>query len=603
MSNNIEVVIEASNNTKAGIAKAEQAFDKFGKNVESSLDKVNQASEEVINQERGFNKLGQGLDRVGMTALGMNSALETATAGLEGLDAIQNGAEREATRLARAQIDVEQATLDAAQASLDHTQALQDEEQALLDVGQTEIDTTQAKLDAKQADLDLATAQEEYDEALKKHGKNSEEARQAAIDLEQAKIDQMQASQDLEQAVADEGQALIDLDQSMADAKQSTIDAKSAQLDLNEAMLEANPSRLQEAINAVGTYGSVIALGLTSISALSAANVKATATSVASTAALGAHKVAVMASTAAQWAMNVAMSANPIGLVIVAIAALAAGLVYAYKNSKDFRVFVQQAFDGVKIAGSALAGVLLWGFKQITMAWLNTASAILDGAEKAFGWIPGIGDKVKGANEAFKGMRTSVDRNFDAMIDKTKEWSRSATESFRTRKLKADISDWESKISTAKKSLKNLPNEKKAKVLADIAQLEAKVKKAKQELASVKNKTVYLTTYEERKRGGFGGKAFAAGGSVSTAATGGARNNTVLVGENGPELVNLPGGSFVNTAGNTQRLLGGSAGSGGKIGIEWVGSNAGDEFMSWLRKNIRIRAGSGAGSVQAALGG
>jgi hypothetical protein len=28
-----------------------------------------------------------------------------------------------------------------------------------------------------------------------------------------------------------------------------------------------------------------------------------------------------------------------------------------------------------------------------------------------------------------------------------------------------------------------------------------------------------------------------------------------------------------------------------RLEIEWVGGNAGDEFMNWLKKNIRIRGG------------
>lgn len=51
---------------------------------------------------------------------------------------------------------------------------------------------------------------------------------------------------------------------------------------------------------------------------------------------------------AAQWALNAAMDANPIGLVVLAIAALAAGLIYAYKHSQTFRNIVNGAFHAVK---------------------------------------------------------------------------------------------------------------------------------------------------------------------------------------------------------------------------------------------------------------
>lgn len=55
---------------------------------------------------------------------------------------------------------------------------------------------------------------------------------------------------------------------------------------------------------------------------------------------------------AAQAMLNVVMTANPIGLVIVAIAALAAGLYVAYQKSETFREIVDKAFRAVAAAGS-----------------------------------------------------------------------------------------------------------------------------------------------------------------------------------------------------------------------------------------------------------
>jgi phage-related protein len=52
--------------------------------------------------------------------------------------------------------------------------------------------------------------------------------------------------------------------------------------------------------------------------------------------------------TAAQWLLNAAMAANPIGLVVIALAALGAGLVIAYNKSATFRNIVNGAFNSVK---------------------------------------------------------------------------------------------------------------------------------------------------------------------------------------------------------------------------------------------------------------
>lgn len=53
---------------------------------------------------------------------------------------------------------------------------------------------------------------------------------------------------------------------------------------------------------------------------------------------------------AAQWLINAAMTANPIGIVVVAIAALVAAIVIAYKNSETFRNIVQTVWAAIKVA-------------------------------------------------------------------------------------------------------------------------------------------------------------------------------------------------------------------------------------------------------------
>lgn len=58
---------------------------------------------------------------------------------------------------------------------------------------------------------------------------------------------------------------------------------------------------------------------------------------------------ATEAYTAVQTALNVVLTANPIGIVVVALAALAAGLVYAYNNSEEFRRIVDEAFERVRV--------------------------------------------------------------------------------------------------------------------------------------------------------------------------------------------------------------------------------------------------------------
>lgn len=105
--------------------------------------------------------------------------------------------------------------------------------------------------------------------------------------------------------------------------------------------------------------------------------------------------------TAATWAFNVALNANPIGLVVLAIGALVAAFVIAYNKSETFRNGVNALFDGVKIAvkgtvdyiGGLIDTVLdafKFVFNGIAKAWNNTVGRL---SFTAPDWIPGIGGK------------------------------------------------------------------------------------------------------------------------------------------------------------------------------------------------------------------
>lgn len=64
--------------------------------------------------------------------------------------------------------------------------------------------------------------------------------------------------------------------------------------------------------------------------------------------AIGLIVAATYAQTAAQWALNAAMEANPIGIVIVAIVALVSAILLLYDKSEKFRNFVNTVFGEVK---------------------------------------------------------------------------------------------------------------------------------------------------------------------------------------------------------------------------------------------------------------
>jgi phage-related minor tail protein len=119
----------------------------------------------------------------------------------------------------------------------------------------------------------------------------------------------------------------------------------------------------------------------------------------------GAMKVWAMATaayTAVQWLLNAAMDANPIGIVIVAIAALVAGIIYAYTHFEGFRRVVDTVFGAVKTVISAVVDWIVgtaWPFLQKAWAgiaagamwlWHNVIEPVANGIGTAIRFVAGI---------------------------------------------------------------------------------------------------------------------------------------------------------------------------------------------------------------------
>jgi TP901 family phage tail tape measure protein len=106
------------------------------------------------------------------------------------------------------------------------------------------------------------------------------------------------------------------------------------------------------------------ALAIASITRQAAAWVAETAAKVAATAATVAHSAATKASAAAQWLLNAALTANPIGLVVAAVAALVAVIVVLWKKNETFRRVVTAAWGAIKAAAVAVWSWLASAFKK-----------------------------------------------------------------------------------------------------------------------------------------------------------------------------------------------------------------------------------------------
>jgi phage-related protein len=103
--------------------------------------------------------------------------------------------------------------------------------------------------------------------------------------------------------------------------------------------------------------------------------------------------------TAAQWLLNAALTANPIGIVVVALAALVAGLILAWKHSETFRKVVTAAFDAVKAAANFVLDFFRNNWKIIAAIILAPFLPIVAAAYGLFK----IKDAILGAAEAIIG--------------------------------------------------------------------------------------------------------------------------------------------------------------------------------------------------------
>lgn len=128
----------------------------------------------------------------------------------------------------------------------------------------------------------------------------------------------------------------------------------------------------------------------------------------ASTAAQTAAAAGAKAWAAAQWVLNAALSANPIGLVIIAIAALVAGIIIAYKKSETFRNIVQAAFRGIQAAAQALVRGFKAAMDGIARAATATWNAIKRGASALVSGIKMYASAITAPyRAAFAGIRAA----------------------------------------------------------------------------------------------------------------------------------------------------------------------------------------------------
>lgn len=311
-----------------------------------------------------------------------------------------------------------------------------------------------------------------------------------------------------------------------------------------------------------------------------------------------------------------------------------------------------------------------WGYLLIAIGWVitavvNAAQTILNVMVKGFGWVPGVGKKLKAARDAVNALGDDAGKKFREMGQASVDWGKRMDEANKKRKLTVEIGQWTNELKRAREDLKNTLSQKaqqklkmeikewtdklakarqdlktttgvkakaqlkgeitdlenkikrarrlladqshrksKSAIQGDISQLQRKIASARAELNALNGKTA--TTYVRTIVQGGKGHAYgdAHGGIIGMASGGIARASgaarQTLVGEAGPELVDLPPGAHVRPTGATSRILEQAAKQSGSN--ELVIRGDGSETAEFLIKLLRRSISNKGGNVQAVLG-
>lgn len=148
--------------------------------------------------------------------------------------------------------------------------------------------------------------------------------------------------------------------------------------------------------------------------ALTTAYALATAATIAHNVATKAVSIATQAFTAIQWLLNAALTANPIGIVVVALAALAAGVIYAYQHSETFRGIVDGLWKAIQehvipaftdfvtwagnlatAIGEKLGPVLKVAAEVVLPALVKPMLDFINAVKTAVGWIGDLINAIK----------------------------------------------------------------------------------------------------------------------------------------------------------------------------------------------------------------
>lgn len=186
---------------------------------------------------------------------------------------------------------------------------------------------------------------------------------------------------------------------------------------VNEAAVSFldDEEKMSQLKDTLGNLASVVTAAGTAFVAYKGCLALTTAATIAHTtytaAMTAAHKAAATGATGlklAQAALNAVINANPVGLLVSALAALAAGFVTAYHTSETFRNAVDSAFDWIKDKAQTAIGAVV--------DWINELVAKLKGAAAA---LSNLKNGFEAAKQAYNAAyNDSMDGYNQAKMDK-----------------------------------------------------------------------------------------------------------------------------------------------------------------------------------------
>lgn len=154
------------------------------------------------------------------------------------------------------------------------------------------------------------------------------------------------------------------------------------------------------------------------------------------TKALNGMTVAQWASKAAQDALNIALKANPIGIVVTLLGGLAAALVTAYNTSEDFRDKVNAAFNAIK---------------SVVMPVINTVTKALGGLINAFSRAISAAKNFLGIEEKTV---EAIGDDYDQIADKAE--ANALIMSNITKNVEKDVSTFSKGVATVATTAENI---------------------------------------------------------------------------------------------------------------------------------------------------